>query len=241
VTPVFFDNFTGTNDDPWDSNLWSVSAATATVDIQGNRGRMALDSNYGIAEATALMEASGPDWLMTFTVELATAGQSEQWHEIHYLFGDGNGYRLTLDGFDDLVTANRVDDGSTTEITSQGSMNLRTVGEWNVEIENVADGATRRHNITVWDASGSKPGSPTLTFTDASHTTGGLFLRSTGGPTAVTLYYDDIEIFASDPPAPPDSPTGFAATALSSTHNRLTWNAVDGATGYVIQRRIKLS
>jgi hypothetical protein len=278
VTPVFFDDFTGTNDDPWDSNLWTRVAgqtvdSTWKLDIQGNRGRFhAGQFSFHAQSVRAGGQYSSPIEI-AFDFEMDDlGGDRSHWLDLYVMVdeetpsnGGGagnyrlqvdNGYRLRIEnhildeGRNTRLRYRRIDNGSDTTLASITSPQIHNDTRYSVVLEITEDGSDIRHRLWVWPFGESKPVTPIIDETDDAHTEGYVFIQGINRAVpagdddqdteGIALMFGEFEITEADVIVPPDTPTGFAATALSSTHNRLTWNAVDGATGYVIQRRIKV-
>jgi hypothetical protein len=174
-------------------------------------------ADYYFAKITNSSLAGFRGKLLDYYIEATDARGNVSKSEIQHVFAEDDGAAPTPPAKPTGVSASAI---SSTQIT--------------VTWSTVADATSY-----VIKRSGTEVGSTTST----SFTNGGL-APSTGYSFTVIARNsasdspesDPANATTQDPPVPPGTPTGLAANAVSHTQINLAWDAVGGATSYIVKR-----
>ena len=196
---VFHDDFVGTNGDPLDPNKWSTWIKAdfgfcETIEIDNNTALMHAGQfrlhRVGVRANTQTFEFP---LRIRGDFELETLNLDRGYrHRLFYsvsnetnsggLDSDGveNGYRLEFRNSDEgsRIRISRVDNESTTTIGADTSTHINNDTRYEYELEITQDGSDWVHKVWVWEATGSKPGSPQLSLTDNNHLAGWVIVQS---------------------------------------------------------------
>jgi hypothetical protein len=198
---IFSDDWTGTNDDPWDSGKWTTgvfgSSGLGVVDIQSNRGRLFHgNASNERSRALASLASSATDAEVLVKSQLSEVGTSTYYI---WLRGSGdwvddggnaykpnNGYGLRLPT-GELI---RVSSGTETVLQTV-AFSDNTVIRW-VRFRVEGDQLT----ATVWTDGDSEP-APQFSRTDSVISGPGrlqVTTRRGGGTNAAGVFLDDLTV-----------------------------------------------
>ena len=211
---TFSDDFTGTNDDPWDSGKWTTTEwGTALVDIQGNEGRAANTGTYNdgvTAEANSTTDVRDAAVLLSvdnvadnagnqqfnvylratgaLNTDVGTRGQPANAYNLHM--------RVENDTYNWWLYRRIADTNTDLSISANSRVNFNKF--WvRMEVVDVADDVVIR--VKAWSDGEAEPGSWDDQKTDTSPgilhgSTGILALRSyAGGSNEVDVRVDALE------------------------------------------------
>jgi hypothetical protein len=209
--PVFTDNFTDTNGEPWDGTKWTIDAdGGEAADIQSNEGRMLGDGNAGWLTATANSDTDLQDLEVVLSLDPIHDETTTSTFDIFIRASgaldsggvptDGFFVGLFLDNDRNDTFALRREASSDTDFSQ--SANSRTgnaVKIWvKFQVEDVGSDTVFRSKI--WDDGGGEPGSWDVEYTDTDPgtlhaTTGKVYMRcgTTGGITFDNRF-DAVEV-----------------------------------------------
>jgi hypothetical protein len=231
MTTYFTDAFAGSNNASWNASNWTTLNATsgATATIQSNKGRCNAGTSTGYSGKMAVRYAgtNRADYEIsgTLTINSATDGAFEVWIRASTTAFDGTGYFLHIDanGGND-VSINKAVSYSYTTLQNT-SLSIATSTAYKFKFYVV--GTTVK--AKVWAASGSEPGSYTLSATDSSvGASGYVYVASVGGSGA-SYNFDVDDVTLTDGTG--NSFTFTASSTSSSVLKRnITKNAFTGST-----------
>jgi hypothetical protein len=196
--PLFSEDFVGTNGDPWDAGKWSTvydSGAGATATIQGNAGRISVGGG-GYTRMVQMAVGDYSNCTIRFSITPGS-GSVEQYTGINFradpnhtpqgqLEITDNGYFMGWESSHFLVLR---------KIVAGVSSNL--TGE--VDIGNAASLVKRWFKIVLagssiqvytWLDGDTEPGSPTMSGTDATFSSGRISVYGVSGSDAGTRTFD---------------------------------------------------
>lgn len=253
---IFSEDWSGSDDDPWDDGRWPTIDASSNVviDIQGNRGNVELNSSperpvmYALADHQVVSDF---DMLFDWT---PVDGNAFRLGVIFGHTGPTAGNILTLRPFGDaiqihnLINLNANLDGNATQavITAGTQVVNESVAFSDPDTTRYAcrvqrDGNTIR--VRVWEHGGSEPGTWDVEETLTSHPTGTIGIYSMAHNTPggnPELAFGPITIESDDePPVEIGAPDNVQVTITGPTEATVTWDPVDGADAYQVEARVR--
>ena len=201
MTTLFVEQFTGTDGATVDSSRWAIERATtgASATIQSNRGRWNAGSVVNYQGAISVIyngaDLVDAEWLTaTFKFNGSQDGQIEAWARCDDATNPGRGYylRLQRSGTIALYRANAF---TYTSIASS-SFSFTTGTDYKFRFRVVGTTVQAK----VWLASGSEPGSWTMSVTDTVVTAAGQAVINVqgGGDAGMSVDFDDITLTDGD-------------------------------------------
>ena len=200
---VLADDFTGTDNDPWDSTKWTVTstgAGAADPDIQSNEGHMHFQSAAGASDqaigqmpnvenAEVLLKyrfgATGIRGLFRVFLRADgtfTLGMGGHWPQ--------TGYGIEMVNGNDTVSVYRIEGGAITATLGTFSKTADTNANW-LRFRVVGNEIKAR----IWDDGASEPAAWDGEYTDSNITGGGVLQmvwERSGG--TFDLYIDDLTV-----------------------------------------------
>lgn len=196
---IFSDDFTGTDDDSWDSTKWTTSTSSGTADIQGNEGRLQFSGSSNARAAVVANHPDQSDMEILFKARMAQTGTRGRFHAAlrhdgqwvdsgANFFIPNNGYGVRRDTDNNAVSLFEYSAGVGSLLGSFAGPD-RTNDFW---VRFRVTGTEQK--VKMWVDGASEPGSWDLEVTDSVHSSGGsglIFAREGG---SFEMYIDDLTI-----------------------------------------------
>lgn len=206
---VLTDDFTGTNDDPWDESKWVTAVDTNCVaNILNNQGRMLGVGNYlDWISATVLVDDvqdgevlvsitpnSGSTGVQYFKLFLRSSGENDAEGQPN----NGYEFRANVNTIVTSVYSYRwISDTDTSLSQTITSRSTPYVKFW-IRMQVMDDGANTMFRVKSWDDGAGEPGTWDIEYTDttpgALHGTAGAlqFVTLASGSTLIDNLVDDV-------------------------------------------------
>ncbi len=205
------DDWTGDDDDPWDAR-WQVEeysssgGQTRDLDIQGNRGEVSFTTNSEAAEIIAYQAvAAAEDVNLLVQFELDNA--SERFGLVARgnfgaatTFGNGSSDTyLVADAGDGEIRLRRVDAGTSSNLTTAGSVTISASTKYWLRLLVVTAGDETDLKVKVWADGATEPGGWNLEATDddASQLAAGscgLYFMAPSSVASPNIHVDDFNV-----------------------------------------------
>ncbi|MEX0866059.1 MAG: hypothetical protein WD030_01790, partial [Pirellulales bacterium] len=165
------DAWTGTNNDPWDPR-WQVEEYSATggqtrdLDIQSNRGEVSFTTNSEATEIVAyqtVSRAEDVNLLAQFELDDTTerfglVARGDFGAPTTFGNGSSDTY-LVADAGNGQVRLRRVDAGTSSDLTTAGSVSLSTSTKYWIRLLVVTNAGDTDLKVKVWEDGDPEPGS----------------------------------------------------------------------------------
>lgn len=207
---LFTETWTAANGAAWNSANWTTTTpATATTDVQSNKGRQVSATTPGTGPSAKFLGSSTiTDFEATWSAEFLTAATSYSVFSFHgdtFIANRGavtNGYLLLFTGGPSLAFYGMVG-GSASLLTSAVPSVSGAVFRFRLLVAN--SNATCTMKAKAWTDANAEPDAWTISTSDATYLSGivGIGVESTAAA-AEGMGWDDLVI--TYPPAPSSSP-----------------------------------